>query len=123
MALANPSAKFDRLPALALRNRPYERRTICVIPASMGGGDHRAVVMTKCGGGHHTHFTRQKVVDAVARGEMQWCDRHHNTAMFTVQAAGTWQKSQSGAVATMQLVVGARGRYVPFAHRESEMVL
>jgi hypothetical protein len=84
--------------------------------------DHRNVV-TKCQGGAHTHFTRAKVVDAVARGEMRWMDKHHNTATYTVVAAGTWQKTQSGPVATMQLKVGNRGRYVPVTQREPQMEL
>lgn len=98
--------------------KPYERRNVCVLPSS-SQTDHRANVVSRCTGGNHTHFTRAKVVDAVSRGEMRWLDRHHNTAAFTEQSAGEWQKTRSGPVATMQLKRGAKGRHIPAAQRET----
>jgi hypothetical protein len=70
-----------------------------------------------------TFYTRGKVVDAVARGEMRWVDRFHNAATYTENASGTWQKTQSGPVHTMQLKVGFKGRHVPAGQREPELVL
>lgn len=120
--IANPSAKFTRPQThVSLIAKPYERRSVCVLPSSEQR-DHRNVVM-RCSGGNHTHNTRSKVVEAVERGEMCWLDRHHNTATYTSLAAGTWQKQHSGPVATMQLIVGAKGRYVPVMQREPELVL
>jgi hypothetical protein len=70
-----------------------------------------------------SYYTRGKVVDAVSRGEMRWVDRFHNAATFTETASGTWQKTQSGPVCTMQLRVGFKGRHVPAGQREPELVL
>ena len=118
--IAKPSAMFTRPQVhVSLTAKPYERRNVCVLPASHGQ-DHWAVV-TRCTGGLHTHFTRAKVVAAVASGEMRWLDRFHNSATFTVVAAGTWQKTPSGPVHTMQMKVGMKGRHVPSTQREPEM--
>jgi hypothetical protein len=68
-------------------------------------------------------FTRAKVTDAVVRGEMRWVDRFHNAATYTETASGTWQKTRSGPVCTMQLKVGFKGRHVPAGQREPELVL
>jgi hypothetical protein len=121
--IARPSAKFARPRVhVSLITKPYERRTVCVLPASQGisGRIGHAQCMGKCG---HTKLTRSKVVDAVSRKEMQWVDRFHNKAAYTPVAAGTWQKTQSGPVCTMQLKVGFKGRHVPAGQREPELVL
>jgi hypothetical protein len=76
--------------------------------------------MGNCG---HTKLTRSKVVEAFSRGEMEWADRFHNKAVFTSNAARTWQKTQSGPVHAMQLKVGLKGRHVPAGQREPELVL
>lgn len=121
--IARPSAKFARPRVhVSLIARPYERRNVCVLPSSQAQHDHRSVV-SSCSGGNHTHFTRAKVVDAVGRGEMRWCDKFHNAATYTEAASGEWQKTRSGPVCTMQLKVGAKGRYVPATQREPELVL
>lgn len=120
--IANRSAMFTRPQKhVSLQARPYEQRNVCVLPQSQDQ-DHRNVV-ARCNGGGHTHFTRARVVAAVASGEMRWLDRHHNTATFTLVASGTWQKTQSGPVHTMQMRTGLKGRYVPVAQREPELVL
>jgi hypothetical protein len=118
--IANPAAKFDR-PA-ALKSLPYQSRNVCIMAASMAR-DHRNPG-DRCK--HHTHFTRQKVADAVARGEMVWLDgngnaclRQTNRAGYAAKSAGSWQKTPSGPVACMQLVQGEKGRYVPCFQRES----
>lgn len=121
--LANPSAKFARSRVhVSLIAKPYERRSVCVLPASQGisGRISHAPCMGKCG---HTKLTRTKVVDAVLHGEMQWADRFHNKAAYTSNASGTWQKTRSGPVCTMQLKVGFKGRHVPAGQREPELVL
>jgi hypothetical protein len=38
-------------------------------------------------------------------------------------SAGTWQKTQSGPVCTMQLKQGFKGRHIPAGQREPELVL
>lgn len=125
--IANRSAMFSRPQKhVSLQSRPYKRRNVCVLPQSQDQ-DHRSVV-TRCNGGAHTHYTREKVVAAVLSGEMRWLDRFHNTATFTLVASGTWQKTQSGLpetgpVATMQMRVGLKGRYVPVSQREPDLVL
>lgn len=77
--------------------------------------DHRNVAM-RCGGGNHVHYTRSRVQAMVDSGEMRWVDRHHNVATFVL--AETWQKTRSGAVHTMQLITGLKGRRVPVGQRE-----
>jgi hypothetical protein len=121
--LANPSAKFARPRVhVSLTAKPYERRSVCVLPASQGisGRIGHTQCMGNCG---HTKLTRSKVVDAVSRFEMQWADRFHNKAVYTPASASTWQKTQSGPVHTMQLKVGFKGRHVPAGQREPELVL
>lgn len=120
--IANRSAMFTRPQQhISLQSRPYERRCVLVMPATeaekYGAG---AVVPTTEGG---KYYTRARVVAAVALGEMRWVDKFHNAATFTVVAAGTWQKTRSGPVATMQMCVGLKGRYVPVSQREPELVL
>jgi hypothetical protein len=116
---ANPAAMFSRPRVhVSLLARPYERRCVLVIPSSDAAAfDPRNPV------DNGTFFTRGKVADAVARGEMRWCDKFHNTATYTDTAAGTWQKTRSGPVCTMQLKVGLKGRHVPAGQREPELVL
>jgi hypothetical protein len=112
--IARPSAKFERPRA------PYERRCVLVVPASEAGSiDPRQAMPGRKG---LTYFTRGKVVDAVARGEMRWVDKFHNAATFTSEASGTWQKTRSGPVWTMQLVQGARGRYLPARQRLTDVI-
>lgn len=121
--IARPSAKFARPRVhVSLMAKPYERRTVCVLPASQGvsGRISNAQCMGSCG---HTKLTRSKVVDAVVRGDMQFVDRFHNKAVYTPASGGTWQKTQSGPVCTMQLKVGFKGRHVPAGQREPELVL
>jgi hypothetical protein len=127
--IARPSAKFARSHMKASwTEMPYERRSVCVLPTN--SRDHLALAK-KCNGRNHTHFTRSKVVDAVARKEMTWIDentglptnRATNLATFTKAACSTWQKTRSGPVCTMQLIAGARGRYVPATQRESRGLL
>jgi hypothetical protein len=118
--LANPSAKFAR-PRVHVsqreRVRPYEKRCVLVIPSSDAASfDPKLPV-------EGNFFTRGKVVDAVVRGEMRWIDRFHNAATYTETASGTWQKTRSGPVCTMQLKVGFKGRHVPAGQREPELVL
>jgi len=114
--IANPAARFypkDRGP------KPYERRNVCVLPRSQADlVDHRAV-MTKCSGGRHTHQTRTVIAALVKAGEMRWVDRHHNVATYAT--VGTWQKTRSGAVHTMQLIQGQRGRHMPAGQRSSSL--
>lgn len=122
--LANPSAKFKRpCVHVTLAAKPYERRSICILPARQADGVIHSGMSARCSGGGHAHYTRSRVVEAVERGEMRWLDRFHNVATFTMAAAGTWQKQRSGPVATMQLVVGAKGRYVPVIQRDPEYVI
>lgn len=129
--IARPSAKFARPRVhISLIARPYERRSVCVLPASQARNDHRTFV-GKCDGGNHTHFTRDRVIELVARWEMTFLDprtgtptaRHTNLATYTDKAAGTWQKTRSGPVHAMQLKVGLKGRHVPAGQREPEMVM
>jgi hypothetical protein len=85
---------------------------------------------------NHTHYTEAKVKADVARGELTFIDKNGNPtpAQTTVAtyatdteksrgSAGTWQKSQSGLVCTMQLKQGLKGRHVPAGQREPELVL
>jgi hypothetical protein len=119
--IARPAAKFARPRVhVSLTAKPYERRSVCVLPASHGisGRVSDVPCMGNCG---HTKLTRSKVVDAVQRGEMQWADRFHNKAAYTPAAAGTWQKTRSGPVCTMQLKVGAKSRYVTATQRAPEL--
>ena len=111
--LANPAARFTHPRAQVLIARPYERRSVCVLPQQAAQLMEQRGVIMRCQGGTHTHFTREKVLDAVSRGEMRFIDRHHNTACYTKEAAGTWQKTRSGPVCTMQMIVGEKGRHVP----------
>ena len=113
--LANPARVFNRPKPLIAK--PYERRTVCVLPA------HQYGVM-RCS--THTHFSRTKVQDAIERGDMVYLDaagrptgRKTNTAGFTDKAAGSWQKTQSGPVCTMQMIVGEKGRHVPAQQRDN----
>jgi hypothetical protein len=115
LSLANPARVFNRPKPLIAK--PYERRTVCVLPA------HQYSVM-HCG--THTHFSRTKVQDAIDRGEMVYLDpagkptgRRTNTAGFTDKAAGSWQKTQSGPVCTMQMIVGEKGRHIPAQQRDN----
>lgn len=124
MPLANPARQFANV---RFNTRPYERRSVCVMPASTQQ-DHRndprnwvPGQVSACSGGNHTHFSRSRVVELVERGEMRWLDKFHNQATYTALAGGTWQKTASGGVHTMQLVQGMRGRHVPFAQREPEL--
>jgi hypothetical protein len=122
--IASPSAKFSSPRVhVSLRAKPYERRSVCVLAMSQAKRLNPKDTVVRCCGGTHTHFTRAKVVEAVAREEMMWLDRFHNTACFTPLSTGTWQKTRSGPVCTMQLVEGARGRYVPARQRKPEFVL
>ena len=98
------------------------RRSVCVLNPSTVSGDRKRFI-SQCNGKGHTHFTRERVVEAVARGEMVWVDRHCNAATFTQQSAGTWQKTQSGPVCTMQLVVGAKGRHIPADQYDRELAV
>lgn len=116
MPLANPARQFANV---RFNTRPYERRSVCVMPAS-ASNDHRNVAQA-CSGGNHTHFSRSRVVELVERGEMRWLDKFHNQATYTALAGGTWQKTASGGVHTMQMVQGMKGRHVPFAQREPEL--
>lgn len=121
--LANPAAKFARHRVhVSLIVKPYERRSVCVLPSSQGvsGRISTAPCMGNCG---HTKLTRSKVVDAFERGEMEWADRFHNKAVYTSNAARTWQKTKSGPVHAMQLKVGLKGRHLPAGQREPELVL
>lgn len=108
--IANPSAQFRRPKkhvSLQAKVLPYERRNICVLPASIAAGrDRRFNVVTKCQGGNHTHFTRAKVVQAVMDGEMEWLDKFKNTAGFTESAAKTWMPMASDGFTVMQMVPG-----------------
>lgn len=109
--------------------RPYDARNICVLSAAHSAHASR-LTGSRCTGNTHTHFTRAKVAELVARGEMRWLDyagntslRQTNTAAYTEVAASTWQKTPSGPVATMQMKVGEKGRYVPVRQREEALVL
>jgi hypothetical protein len=116
--LANPSAKFARPRVhVSLIARPYEKRCVLVIASS------DAATFDPQQANDGSYHTRAKVTDAVVRGEMRWCDKFHNTATYTETAAGTWQKTQSGPVHTMQLKIGFKGRHVPAGQREPELVL
>lgn len=124
--LANPLAKFSRprVHVAVLTRKAYEHRSVAIIPASEAlGMDVRNVLALRNEGRGYAYNTRSKVEDLVARGEMRWVDKHHNGATFTDKAAGTWQKTHSGPVATMQLKIGNKGRYVPVAQREACLAL
>lgn len=118
--LANPARVFERtrIPVRVLA-KPYERRVVCVLPSAQATVDRRTVVSSCSGACGHTKFTRTKVNAAVERGEMRFLDRHGNMAAFTVVAAGTWQKTRSGPVCTMQMIVGQKGRHVPAQQRDN----
>jgi len=123
--LAKPSAKFKR-PCIhvTLAHKPYERRSVAIVPMSEAAQmNPREEPTLRNEGRGYSYWTRSRVVEAVRRGEMRWLDRFHNMATFTTAAGGTWQKTQSGPVATMQMRVGAKGRYVPVAQREPELNL
>lgn len=129
--LANPSAKFARPRVhVSLVARPYERRSVCVMTRTQVNRRTDIEETRNCCGGNHTHFTRDRVIELVGRQEMVFLDRngnptarHTNLATYTEKSAGTWQKTQSGPVCTMQLKVGFKGRHVPAGQREPELVL
>lgn len=120
--LAKPSAKFKRpCVHVTLAAKPYEHRSVAIVPMSEAASFHpREEPRLRNEGRGYSYWTRSRVVEAVRTGEMRWLDRFHNMATFTTAAAGTWQKTQSGPVATMQMRVGAKGRYIPVAQREPE---
>ena len=96
-------------PAVIFHSAPRENRNVRVISAAQAMGyDQRPGA-----GGGARYFTRGVVAQAVARGEMRWVDKYHNTATYTVESASTWQKTRSGPVCTMQLIQGEKGRHVP----------
>ena len=120
--LANPVAKFERrTPSQHVTQLrvPSGRRTVCIVSAAHAHAIETNGGAYRCAGKGHPHHTRKKVTELVARGEMHFCDRFHNAATYTTRAVGTWQKTRSGMVCTMQLKVGAPGRYVPASHRAS----
>lgn len=121
--LANPARIFarPRVPVTALTARPYESRNVGILPVSMALRLSERTMLTAAQCGCKTYFTRAKVIAAVERGEMRWVDRYHNVATYTEPACGTWQKTRSGEVCTMQLKNGQKGRYVPLDQREPEM--
>lgn len=119
--LANPLAKFTRPRAhqSILTRKAYEHRSVAIISASDASVmDSSKVLALRNGGVGYTFWTRSRVDGYIACGEMRWVDKHHNGATFTEKAAGTWQKQRSGPVATMQLRVGNKGRYIPSGQRE-----
>lgn len=124
--LAKPSAKFTRpcVHVATLARKSYEHRSVAIVPMAEAAALKQSdALRLRNEGRGYSYWTRSRVVALVERGEMRWVDRHRNGATFTGLAAGTWQKTQSGPVATMQLVVGAKGRYVPVMQREPELVL
>lgn len=125
---ANPAAMFSR-PRVhsSLQNQAakptHERRCVLVLPAEVAAFIDPKAKIDVVGGKGSRFFTRSVVTDAVGRGEMRWVDRHHNCATYLPKATGTWQKTRSGPVCTMQMVQGERGRYVPVGQREPELVV
>jgi hypothetical protein len=126
--LANPSAKFTRprvhSSTLAhLKQKSYENRAVAIVSASEACGMRTSdALQLRNGGKGYTFWTRSRVVDLVARGEMRWIDRHHNGATFTAEGAVTWQKTRSGTVHTMQMKSGLKGRHVPFGQLDPEQM-
>lgn len=118
--LANPLAKFarPRVRVTTLVRSAYERRVVCVVSADVAAHVRECGGNYRCNGSGHTHFTRSRITPLVFAGEMEYVDKHTNVAVYTPQAAGTWQKQRSGPVATMQLRVGRKGRYVPATQME-----
>lgn len=120
--LANPSAKFERprVHASILTRKAYEHRSVAIIyadeAATMCASD---VLRLQNEGRGYTYWTRSRVTALVDRGEMRWVDRHRNGATYTDKAAGQWQKTRSGPVCTMQLVIGAKGRHIPAGQRDN----
>lgn len=129
--IARPAAKFARPRVhVSLIARPYERRSVCVMTRTQVNRRTDLNETSGCCGGNHTHYTRDRVIDLVERHEMTFLDRkgnptarHTNLATYTEKSAGTWQKTRSGPVCTMQLKVGFKGRHVPAGQREAELVL
>jgi hypothetical protein len=120
--IASPSAKFARPRVhISLVAKPYERRSVLIVSASEACKvDPRNAASVYAGRGA-TFYTRTRVNVLVERKEMRWVDKFHNVATYTEVAAGQWQKTRSGPVCTMQLKVGAKGRYVPAQQREPEV--
>ena len=117
--LANRAARFTQPRAQVLTAKPYERRSVCVLPQDAAQAFEGRGVVMRCSGGCHTHLTRAVVEDKVARGEMRFLDRHHNAACYTDDASKTWQKTRSGPVCTMQMIVGEKGRHVPATQEDN----
>lgn len=121
--IANRSAMFTRPQVHVSLQQPkrYQARCVMILSASEAEkyGPGSMVPESESG----TYYTRARVEAAVLNGEMRWVDRFHNAAAFTEAACGTWQKTQSGPVHTMQMRTGLKGRYVPVAQREPELVL
>lgn len=120
--IANRAAMFTRAQRhVSLQAKPYERRCVLILPASEAEKYGPGAIVPPAEAG--TYYTRARVAAAVASGEMRWVDRFHNAAAFTEAACGTWQKTQSGPVHTMQMRTGLKGRYIPVSQREPELVL
>lgn len=119
--LANPARMFERPhPTAPLTRRAYEHRRVAVISAAEAESmNPRETLRLANGGVGYTYWTRSRVVAMVDRGEMRWVDKHRNGAAYTDKAAGTWQKTRSGLVCTMQMVVGEKGRHVPASQRDN----
>lgn len=109
-----------RTPHAAAPARVLERRNVCVL-SQLDGNQAERMMQTHCNGTSHTHLTRGAVLDGVATGRMRFVDRYKNMATYTTESAGSWQKCQSGPVATMQFKVGAKGRYVPMSQRDADL--
>lgn len=117
--LADRQRMFTRVRVLPILNtRPYERKQVGILSSQAAASYSPGANVSPEACGCRTYFTRSRVVEAVSLGEMRWVDRYHNVATYTEVAAATWQKTKSGTVHTMQMVVGLKGRNVPATQRE-----
>ena len=96
---------------------------VCIIPERQLRDHRRHWIHCK----NHTHYSVARVKNDVALGEMIFLDKNGNqtpaqtsVATFTSKAAGTWQKTRSGPVCTMQMIIGEKGRHVPLMQHDLE---
>lgn len=117
MLATNAQRKPTRAFQPVLSAKPYEMRSIAILSspdAAMVRGDHVVPEWMRA----ITFRSRSKVAELVQKGEMRWVGKHNNAACYVEKAAGTWQKTRSGLVCTMQLKIGLKGRHVPATQAE-----